>query len=117
MVPGYAYPRAIELLVEAGFSPEQAIQIATANGARHLEQDDIGTIAAGKRADLVVIDGNPVADITDLYAIELVFKTVSAFPGPTSSSRCAAKWDCTEFAQLSVQTSDRELHHGWTRCI
>ena len=64
---GFADQRNIELLVEAGFTPVQAIQIATHNGAKFLgEQDRIGTVAAGKQADLVVIDGNPAANIATI---------------------------------------------------
>ncbi|HEV2445422.1 MAG TPA: amidohydrolase family protein, partial [Candidatus Sulfopaludibacter sp.] len=71
---GFADQRNIELLVEGGFTPAEAIQIATSNGAKLLrQQDHIGTIAAGKQADLVVIDGNPAARIADIRKIKLVF--------------------------------------------
>ena len=60
IVAGFGDQRELELLVEAGFTPEQAIEIATANGASFLlESNEIGTIAAGKRADLLVVRGNP----------------------------------------------------------
>ena len=72
---GFADQRNIELLVEAGFSPVQAIQIATSNGAKFLgELDRVGTIATGKQADLVVIDGNPVANIATIRKVKYVFK-------------------------------------------
>ncbi len=72
---GFADQRNIELLVEAGFTPVQAIQIAKSNGARFLgELDRIGTVAAGKQADLVVIDGNPAANIAAIRKVKLVFK-------------------------------------------
>ncbi len=72
---GFADQRNIELLVEGGFSPLEAIQIATSNGARFLgESDRIGTIAEGKQADLVVIDGNPAGRIADIRKVTLVFK-------------------------------------------
>ena len=72
---GFADQRNIELFVEAGFTGSQAIQIATANGAKFLGAfDDIGTVAAGKRADLVVIDGNPAARIADIRKVKMVFK-------------------------------------------
>ena len=58
-----------------GFTPVQAIQIATLNGARYLgRQDQIGSIATGKNADLVVIRGNPAAKIADIENVEIVFK-------------------------------------------
>lgn len=72
---GFGDQRELELLVEAGFSPEQAIQIYTENGARFLgEEDHIGTLAAGKQADIVVIDGDPSKNINDIEKTELVFK-------------------------------------------
>jgi imidazolonepropionase-like amidohydrolase len=75
VIPGFADHREIELLVEAGFAPVQAIRIATLNGAIFLgRQDQIGSIAVGKNADLVVVKGDPVARITDLENVEIVFK-------------------------------------------
>ena len=72
---GFGDQRELELLVEAGFSPEQAIQIYTQNGARFLgELDHIGTLAAGKQADIVVIDGDPSKNIDDVEKTEIVFK-------------------------------------------
>ena len=65
----------MELLVEAGFTPLETIHIATYNGAQYLgELDHIGTIAAGKNADLVVIKGDPAKKIEDIENVELVFK-------------------------------------------
>jgi enamidase len=75
VVAGYANIRAIELLVEAGLSPLEAIQVATLNGARYLEkEEDLGTIEIGKIADLVVVDGDPASKILDIRKIEIVFK-------------------------------------------
>jgi formylglycine-generating enzyme required for sulfatase activity/imidazolonepropionase-like amidohydrolase len=75
LVPGFADQSEIELLVEAGFAPVQAIRIATLNGATYLgRQNEIGSIAVGKHADLVVMRGNPAARIADIENVELVFK-------------------------------------------
>jgi hypothetical protein len=75
VLPGFGDQREIELLVEAGFSPEQAIQIATQNGAVYLgRQDRIGTLAAGKQADMVLIKGDPSKHIEDIENVETVFK-------------------------------------------
>jgi len=74
-IPGFGDQREIELLVEAGFSPVQAIRIATLNGAIFLgRQDQIGSVAVGKNADLVVIKGDPAARIEDVENVEIVFK-------------------------------------------
>jgi len=74
-IPGFGDQREIELLVEAGFAPTQAIRIATLNGAIFLgRQDQIGSIAVGKNADLVVMNGDPAARIVDIENVEIVFK-------------------------------------------
>ncbi len=75
VIAGFGDQREVELLVEAGFTPVEAIHIATANGAQFLgESDRIGTIAAGKQADLVVIKGDPSKKIEDIENVETVFK-------------------------------------------
>jgi imidazolonepropionase-like amidohydrolase len=75
VVPGFGDQREIELLVEAGFSPVEAIKIATMNGATYLgRQEQIGSIVVGKNADLVVIKGDPVTHIEDVEKVEIVFK-------------------------------------------
>ena len=75
MLPGFGDQRNLELLVEAGFTPEEAIHIATENGAQWLGEDSrIGTIAVGKAADLVVVDGNPAAHIGDVEKVDTIFK-------------------------------------------
>jgi len=75
VIAGFGDQREVELLVEAGFTPLEAIHIATANGAEFLgEGDKIGTLAAGKQADLVVIDGDPSGNIKDIEKVETVFK-------------------------------------------
>jgi len=75
VVPGFADQRQLELLVEEGFSPVEAISIATLNGARYLGRDArIGSIAAGKQADLVVVLGDPTKTIADVRRVETVFR-------------------------------------------
>ncbi|MBK6489029.1 MAG: amidohydrolase family protein [Gemmatimonadetes bacterium] len=74
-IAGYADQRNFELLVEAGFSPEQAVQVMTANGAKVLGlQDRIGTVAAGKQADLVVLKGDPTRTPGDIRNVVTVFR-------------------------------------------
>lgn len=75
VLAGFGDQREVELLVEAGFTPVEAIHIATFNGAQYLgESGRIGTIAAGKQADLVVIKGDPSKKIEDIENVETVFK-------------------------------------------
>jgi imidazolonepropionase-like amidohydrolase len=74
-IPGFGDQRQIELLVDAGFTPVQAIRIATLNGAIYLGREkQIGSIAVGKNADLVVVKGDPVSRIADIENVDLVFK-------------------------------------------
>jgi imidazolonepropionase-like amidohydrolase len=75
VIPGFGDQREIELLVEAGFTPVEAIRIATLNGATYLGLTDrIGSIAAGKNADLFIVKGNPAANINDVEKVTVVFK-------------------------------------------
>ncbi len=63
------------MLSKPGSPPVEAIKIASFNGAKFLGQDaQIGSIAVGKQADLMVVKGNPAAKITDLENVEIVFK-------------------------------------------
>jgi imidazolonepropionase-like amidohydrolase len=75
IVAGFGDQREVELLVEAGFTPLEAIKIATLNGAKFLGEDArIGSIAPGKQADLMVVKGNPATNISDIEKVEIVFK-------------------------------------------
>jgi imidazolonepropionase-like amidohydrolase len=75
VIPGFGDQREIELLVEAGFTPVQAIRIATLNGATYLGlADRIGSIAPGKNADLFIVNGNPARNINDVEKVIVVFK-------------------------------------------
>jgi hypothetical protein len=74
-LPGFGDQRNYELLIEAGFSPVEAIQIMTLNGAKILGVDkQLGTVTAGKTADLVVIRGNPIAEPATIRQVTTVFK-------------------------------------------
>ena len=75
VVAGFGDLREVELLVDAGFTPLEAIKIATLNGAQFLgEADHVGSLAAGKQADIVLVKGDPSAKIADIENVELVFK-------------------------------------------
>lgn len=75
VIPGYSNERALELLVESGFTALEAIKIGTLNGATFLDRaDKVGSIALGKQADLVVLAGDPSTRIADVRNVEIVFK-------------------------------------------
>lgn len=75
ILPGFGDQRNLELLVQAGFTPEQAIQIYTENGAKFLGRESrIGTIAPGKQADLVIVAGDPDKDISAVEHVQTVYK-------------------------------------------
>jgi imidazolonepropionase-like amidohydrolase len=75
IVAGFGDLREVELLVEAGFTPPEAIRIASLNGAKFLGEDArVGSVAAGKQADLMIVKGNPAANISDIEHVEIVFK-------------------------------------------
>jgi len=80
VVAGFANQRAVELLVEAGLSPAEAIRVATLNGAIHLGvQDRVGSVEPGKAGDLIVVRGNPAVRIADIGNVEIVFKDGVAY--------------------------------------
>ena len=75
VIPGFSGKRQVELLVEAGFAFPQALKIATLNGAQFLGRDrDVGSLAPGKRADLCVIEGDPMKDASAVERMPFVFK-------------------------------------------
>lgn len=77
---GYGMQRELELLVKAGFTPVEAIHIATQGNAEFLGHgDQIGTISPGKQADLVVVAGDPSTSIGDIEKVETVFKDGVAY--------------------------------------
>jgi len=74
-VAGYANQRIVEILVETGFTLMDAIKICTLNGAIYLERDQkIGTLEEGKKADLLLINGDLQEDIMNIRRMEIVFK-------------------------------------------
>jgi imidazolonepropionase-like amidohydrolase len=83
LLPGFADQRNYELLIEAGFPPEQAIKIMTSNGARLLGVDaTLGTVETGKIADLVVVRGDAITDPTAIRNVVYVFKDGIAYDSP-----------------------------------
>ncbi|NUS39615.1 MAG: amidohydrolase family protein [Lysobacter sp.] len=79
-LPGFTLQRELELYVQAGLTPSQALQVATWNGARYARVlDDRGSVTQGKRADLVLFDGDPTKDIADIRKVALVLKDGDAY--------------------------------------
>ncbi len=80
-LPGFGDQHEVELLVmDAGFTPEQAVRVATLNGAIYLGLDgQIGSVQVGKEADLMVVKGNPAKTITDIENVEIVLKDGVAY--------------------------------------
>jgi enamidase len=75
VVPGWSGRREVQLLVEEGFAFPDALKIATLNGARYLGRDrEVGSVEVGKRADLILVDGDPVRDASALDRMPYVFK-------------------------------------------
>ena len=71
--PGYSVHKEMEMLVEAGLTPLKALQAATMNPACYLGRtDSLGTVEAGKLADLVILSANPLEDIRNTTNIEAV---------------------------------------------
>ncbi len=91
MVPGHSLYREIELYVQAGFTPMEAIQAATIVPARVLHVDkELGTVEPGKRADLTILDGNPLESIHNIRKVEFVIVDGTMY-------RCAELWRSVGF--------------------
>jgi hypothetical protein len=79
-LPGFTLQREFELYVRAGLTPAQVLQIATWNGAKYARVlDDRGSIAVGKRADLILVDGDPMTRMSDIRKVALVLKDGNAY--------------------------------------
>ena len=79
-VPGFSIYRELELYVKAGMTPMEAIRSATAVSARAMRLDEkVGTLEAGKLADLLVLDANPLEDISNIRRVRLVMKGGSLY--------------------------------------
>jgi len=79
-IPGFTLQSELEWYVRAGLTPAQALQVATWNGAKYTRTlEDRGSIAPGKRADLVLVDGDPTRDISDIRKVALVLKGDTAY--------------------------------------
>lgn len=73
IIPGVAFHEELRLLASAGIPVPEVLRMATINGARALRRDaEIGTVETGKRADLVVLEANPLADIANAARIAIV---------------------------------------------
>ncbi|SEK87939.1 Imidazolonepropionase [Pseudoxanthomonas sp. GM95] len=81
-VIGYSEHRELELMTQAGFTAQQALTTATRDAAQLLGLDDRGTLAAGKRADLVVLEADPLADIRNTRGIQAVWQAGQQVAGP-----------------------------------
>lgn len=85
IAPGEGLFREMELVAEAGLGPMQVIQAATRNAGAHIARtQDLGTVEAGKLADLVVVDGNPLEDLSVLQNVQLVVKGGDVVVSPMS---------------------------------
>jgi imidazolonepropionase-like amidohydrolase len=90
-VPGHSLHREIELYVQAGFTPMEAIQAATIVPARVMGLDkEVGTVEAGKRADVIILDGNPLESIHNIRKVEFVITNGTMY-------NCAELWRSVGF--------------------
>ena len=90
-VPGHTLHRELELYVKAGMTPLEAIQAATITPARVMKlENEVGTIEAGRRADLIVLDANPVENISNIRKVRLVVSQGRLFD-------CAKLWEIVGF--------------------
>ena len=90
-VPGYSLHRELELYVQAGFTPMEAIQAATIIPARVMGVDkEVGTIEPGKRADVIILGANPLDDIHNSRKVDYVISNGTMYD-------CAELWKSVGF--------------------
>ncbi len=83
-VAGFAEHRELELMLQAGYTPQQALTVATRDSARLLQLDDRGLLQPGRRADFVVLSADPLVDIRNTRRIEAVWQAGRQVAGPVS---------------------------------
>lgn len=83
-VAGFAEHRELELMLQAGYTPQQALTVATRDSARLLRLDDRGLLQPGRRADFVVLSADPLADIRNTRSIEAVWQAGRQMAGPVT---------------------------------
>jgi imidazolonepropionase-like amidohydrolase len=90
-VPGHTLHRELELYVKGGFTPLEAIQAATITPARVMKlENEVGTIEAGRRADLIIVDADPLQNISNIRKVKLVMTQGRLF-------NCAQLWQIMGF--------------------
>ena len=85
-VAGFAEHRELELMLQAGYTPQQALTVATRDSAGLLQLDDRGLLQPGRRADFVVLSADPLADIRNTRRIEAVWQAGRQVAGPVGES-------------------------------
>jgi adenine deaminase len=99
IVAGFGDLREVELLVEACFTPLEAIKIASFNGAKFLgENAHIGSIAVGKQADLMIVRGNPALNISEIEKVETVFKDGVGYDSEKLNQSVQGSWESGELS-------------------
>jgi imidazolonepropionase-like amidohydrolase len=81
---GYFEHMELAMMAEAGLTPEQVLRSATAGASRCLGLEDVGTLEKGKAADFIVVDGNPLEDLSNLRKIDSVWVAGNRVPQGTS---------------------------------
>jgi imidazolonepropionase-like amidohydrolase len=126
VLPGICLHRELELLVEAGLTPMQAIQAATRNNFEFLQEEDLGTLEAGKLADLIILGADPLADIRNTRSVQTVIQKgrvidsgyhadyVNPVPKPAGSSGFV---NPRPFIRVIYPMSSRDLNTDLTLII
>jgi len=83
-VAGFAEHRELELMQQAGYTPQQALTVATRDSARLLKLEDRGLLQPGRRADFVVLSADPLTDIRNTRSIEAVWQAGRQVAGPVA---------------------------------
>ena len=113
VIPGFGLHQDFQELGLAGLSPLEILQMATLNGAEFLHRESsMGTVDAGKNADLVLLDANPIADVANLSKISAVFLKGRHFPKNALDKMKSDTADAYRLQVLSASAAFAEPDHG-----
>lgn len=108
--PGMALHRELEIFVEIGFTNAEALQAATINAAKAINLDEVGSIEEGKYADIVILNGNPLDNISHTQDIDLIVKGGKVYNQDEILSHVPSEEEVNKKMQALMESWEEEVH-------
>lgn len=106
--PGFALHRELQLFVDAGLTPLEALQQATINAAKALKVADLGDIKEGFTADLLVLNENPLSDIENTMKIDRIVKDGKLYTIPELLENIPTEQEMNDFINELIKTFEEQ---------